>query len=67
MADLPKGFPMYCQDLKQWCDQLGNPELPKQASTEHNALHDALWIRDNYNFLAQISAGEVMDKIGGAA
>lgn len=31
MMDLPKGFPMYCHDIKQWCDQLGNPKLPEQG------------------------------------
>jgi 3' exoribonuclease, RNase T-like len=51
MIDLPKGWPMYCRDLKQFCDDLGNPELPKQNSTEHNALHDARWNREAWNFL----------------
>ena len=27
MMDLPKGFPMYCRDIKQECDRLGNPQL----------------------------------------
>ena len=52
MADLPKGWPMYCRDLKQWCDVLGNPELPAQASREHNALNDARWNRSIYTFLS---------------
>ena len=52
MIDLPKGWPMYCRDLKQWCDQLGNPRLSKQTATEHNALNDARWNRDIYEFLA---------------
>lgn len=51
MMDLPKGFPMYCRDLKQWCDQLGNPKLPEQSSTEHNALHDARWNKVAWEFL----------------
>ncbi len=52
MIDLPKGFPMYCRDLKQWCDQMGNPKLPPQDSAEHNALNDARWNRKAYDFLA---------------
>src|SRR4051812_13765669 len=32
MMQLPKGWPMYCRDLKQWCDMLGNPRLPEQKS-----------------------------------
>ncbi len=43
MIDLPKGFPMYCRDIKQLCDDLGNPEMPKQEGLEHHALADALW------------------------
>jgi hypothetical protein len=51
MMDLPKGFPMYCRDIKQLCDSLGNPKLPEQSSTEHNALNDALWNKTAHEFL----------------
>lgn len=51
MMDLPKGWPMYCRDLKQLCDDLGNPKLPEQPSTEHNALADAQWNKQVYEFL----------------
>jgi hypothetical protein len=51
MMDLPKGWPMYCRDIKQLADYLGNPRLPKQASTEHNALNDARWNKRAYEFL----------------
>jgi 3' exoribonuclease, RNase T-like len=53
MIDLPKGWPMYCRDIKQWCDSLGNPKLPEQASGEHNALNDARWNKRAYEFLAE--------------
>lgn len=56
MMDLPKGFPMYCRDLKQWCDQLGNPELPPQGKGEHHALLDARWNKLAYEFLARLPA-----------
>lgn len=52
MMELPKGYPMYCRDIKQWCDSLGNPRLPGQQSTEHNALADAKWNRQAWQFLA---------------
>lgn len=45
MMDLPDGFPMYTRDLKQWCDMLGNPQLPEQDEGEHHALADARWNR----------------------
>ena len=48
MMDLPKGWPMWCRDLKQLAEDHGNPDLhalvPQEC--EHNALADALWTRD---------------------
>lgn len=55
MVDLPEGFPMYCRDLKQWADALGNPRLPKpEGGDRHNALVDARAIRDGYDSLMEI-------------
>ena len=51
MIDLPKGWPYYCRDIKQLCDSLGNPRLPELGKDEHNALADARWGRDAYDFL----------------
>ncbi len=44
MMDLPKGYPMYCRDLKQEMVHLGLPKklIPTQTE-EHNALQDAKW------------------------
>jgi hypothetical protein len=54
MMDLPKGWPMYCRDVKQLCDDLGNPKLPEQGKGEHHALADARWNRKAYEFLIGI-------------
>lgn len=51
MIDLPAGWPMYCRDVKQVCDALGNPKLPEQADTEHHALADAVWTKQAWEFL----------------
>jgi 3'-5' exoribonuclease Rv2179c-like domain len=51
MIDLPWSWPMYGRDVKQLCDSLGNPKLPKQTSTEHHALADAKWTREAWLFL----------------
>jgi len=51
MIDLPKDWPMYCRDIKQWADHLRNIKLPKQESTEHNALNDARWNKTTFEFL----------------
>jgi hypothetical protein len=51
MMDLPKGWPMYTKDIKQFCDALGNPSLPEQRKGEHNALDDARWNKKAFDFL----------------
>ena len=53
MIDLPNGWPMYCRDIKQLCDERGNPKLPEQVSTEHDALNDARWNKIAYEFLTK--------------
>lgn len=58
MMDLPERFPMYCRDIKQLCDELGNPALPKQDSGEHNALADARWNMMAHEFLMQYDPAE---------
>ncbi len=45
MIDLPKGWPMYCRDLKQMLDELKLYSIP-QPDDEHNALSDAIWNED---------------------
>jgi 3' exoribonuclease, RNase T-like len=56
MVDLPKTWPFYCRDLKQWCDALGNPPLPPEGKNEHNALTDAWWNKVAYEYLCGIDA-----------
>lgn len=47
MIDLPKGFPMYCKDFKQVCDE--NDYSPnKQNEGEHNAIYDAMWLKKEH-------------------
>lgn len=62
MIDLPKSWPMYCRDIKQLCDSLGNPRLPEQSSTEHNALNDARWNLTAYKFLNPTSATDAINQ-----
>lgn len=92
MIDLPKGFPMYCRDLKQIMDEKvasftnsdffthfhqkepltfseklslykAGPTFPKQRS-EHDALEDAKWNRDVYNYLERYRVGTALDNKG---
>lgn len=41
MIGLPKGIPMWTNDLRQEAERLGNPKLPEQEEGVHNALADA--------------------------
>jgi hypothetical protein len=74
MIDLPKGFPMYCRDLKQMLDEKVDKFLPQtvwvnksqvlehfktmihypKQNNEHNALADAKWNLELYNFLKRL-------------
>lgn len=52
MIDLPKGWPMFCMDVKQLAVSKGELLLPKQeVSTQHHALGDARWVRTAYEWL----------------
>lgn len=66
MMNLPKGFPMYCIDLKQIMDEKElilknilkapfneNKDYPTQEN-EHNALDDARWNKKLHEFLKSI-------------
>ena len=57
MMDLPKGWPRHTNDIKQFCDYLGNPKLPVQGKSEHHALYDARWNREAWEFLLQYQQG----------
>lgn len=43
MVDLPKGWPMYCRDVKQLADENPGVELPPKPPEAHHALADAIW------------------------
>lgn len=60
MMDLPKGWPMYCRDIKQLCDDNGNPQLPEQGKGEHHALADARWNRTAWEFLLPMPVESVL-------
>jgi 3' exoribonuclease, RNase T-like len=53
MMDLPKGWPMFCRDLKQLAEAT---PLPEQGKGEHHALADAKWTRDAWQYLQKSAA-----------
>lgn len=51
MIDLPKHFPYYCNDLKQLMEEHNIPRkklFANKSEHEHNAMWDALEVRDMY-------------------
>jgi hypothetical protein len=48
MMDLPDGWPMYCRDFKQVCDERGL-DVSQGDSSAHNALGDARWLASVMN------------------
>jgi hypothetical protein len=63
MLDLPKGWPKYCRDLKQWSDSIQAPKFPKDKGKEHNALADANW---NKNLYGHLSLFESLLRVSGS-
>jgi len=52
-----EGVPMWTNDLRQEVARLGYPELPKQASGEHNALADARQVKIWADYLRHVDTG----------
>lgn len=48
MIDLPKGFPMFCYDLRQWLNHKGLSHIKQPDDAPHNALSDAEWVCETY-------------------
>jgi hypothetical protein len=68
MVDLPKGFPMWTNDLKQEVarvEQLGKPvTLPTlDGGAAHNALHDARELRYRATWLHNYELGANEDLV----
>lgn len=58
MVDLPPKIPRFCLDLKQLCYHYGvsSRDLPEQSGKVHDALEDARWNRDVFEFLLSSKA-----------
>lgn len=61
MIDLPKNFPHYCRDLKQYSDTLGLPSTmsPAHGEGQHNALDDARWNFEFFKVLQDYNASKL--------
>jgi hypothetical protein len=65
MIELPKGFPYYCNDLKQLVKfyeiNLSLDELTKTKSN-HNALQDAKQIKNGYDIITSTMSHKIIKK-----
>lgn len=59
MVDMPDGVPWFTRDIKQEQERISDNWfkhgllLPEQKSTAHNALNDARWTKQAYEFLVK--------------
>lgn len=51
MMNLPEGWPMFAMDVKQLAVSVGVHQLPDQTTGEHNALNDARWTKESWEYL----------------
>jgi len=58
MIDLPKGMPMFTNDIKTLHKQASYPAMPKQPEGLHNALEDARFNVVRYKFLTELIKGQ---------
>lgn len=56
MVDLPKGWPYFCLDIKQYMYHLDvkKEDMNIENSLEHHALADAYWNYNAYNYLKSV-------------
>jgi 3'-5' exoribonuclease-like protein len=56
LTEIPRSWPLFIRDLRQWAEQLGNPKLPVEPAEQHHALVDARHNKKVYEFLAAYEA-----------
>ena len=56
MVDLPRGIPMWTNDVQQEAHARGNPTLPEQEGRAHDALADARHVRNVWEWLFRTEA-----------
>lgn len=48
MLNTPRGWPMFCRDLRQALDERGLQHVKQPDDAVHNALSDAQWVARTY-------------------
>ena len=65
MIDLPKNWPKYCNDFKQYIKMFGFETEHQSEEVAHNALEDAKWLRDEFKrlyFDAELMQKDIFDE-----
>ena len=63
MLSLPKTWPHLCMDVKQYQRHLGAKAFtPLARALEHNALNDAIWTKEYWEYLNAIEHGSPRDE-----
>jgi len=57
MIKLPKNWPMFCYDLRQWLNHKGLQNVTQPNEMPHNALSDANWIYETYKIYSDFKKG----------
>src|SRR3990167_1867262 len=52
MMHLPKGWPRYAYDLRQWLDHKGFGNVTQPDDAPHHALSDARWIAETHKAMS---------------
>lgn len=62
MIELPRGIPMFTNDLMTEINRAGNPRLPDEPERLHNALADACWNKETYEHLQSLQKAPRADR-----
>ena len=59
MSELPKGMPHFYNEMRQEAQRLSvsDAQFPPIRGAAHNALNDAVWTKDVYDFLKAVERG----------
>ena len=58
MIDLPKGWPMYCHDLRSWLDLHFYSHITQPNDMPHHALSDARWIMQTWQTYERLESAQ---------
>lgn len=58
MDKLPKRWPHFCMDVRQWYEMNPAAKLPPESDKKHHALADARWCKIAWDYLDMFERGK---------